>query len=75
MNNYQVQELKALSLNDMECIHSALEAQVRATQKLLHEHIEPAKDNFPTLYGTYQRQLASEKDLLQRFNEILSQLY
>ena len=74
MTNTQVQELKALSIEDIESIHDALDAKVRATQKLIHEHIEPNREKYPSLYRSYQRQLLTESDRLVRFNKILSML-
>ena len=75
MTNSQLALLKTLSLTDMAAIQDALEAQSRATEKFLRQHIEPNKEGYPTLFESYTRQVTEETNRFHKFKAILEQLY
>ena len=60
-----------LSQDDLYTIIDALQAKVRSTEAFIHNHIEPVKDKYPSLFESYSKQLDDESTTLHKFKAIV----
>lgn len=56
---------------DLFAIQDALEAQARATEKFIHNHLEPVKASYPSLFESYNKRLIEETNRFNKFKAIL----
>jgi hypothetical protein len=61
----------ALTQDDLYTIIDALQAKVRSTEAFIHNQIDPVKDQYPTLFKAYSKQLDNESATLHRFKAII----